>query len=85
MHYTLLTSIALQILRTVSICCGWFLFGVCYYVKVQFTPRGVINDSHYSEQNLSTNNINLLQFKIQGQFQKKGTLNAGASEVFRRK
>ena len=34
---TIWTFIALNILRIVSIRCWWFLFGVCYYVSVQFT------------------------------------------------
>ena len=35
---TLLTFIALLILRKVSICRGWVLLGESYYVNVQLTP-----------------------------------------------
>ena len=45
--FTYLTFIALQILRKVLICCARLLFGVCYYVDVQFTPVRVIDISHY--------------------------------------
>ena len=59
----------------VSVCCARLLFGVCYYVNVQFTPQRVINRSHYGEQNLIWNvynNIHLLQFKIQNHLQQRG-------------
>ena len=49
-----LTFIALQILWKVSICCLKFLFGECYYVKIQFTPWRVIDIFDYG-QNLSWN------------------------------
>ena len=71
---SLLVFIALQILRKVSVCCARLLFGVWYYVNVQFTSRMGIDGSHYCEQNLSwmsTNNIHLLQIKIQGHLQKE--------------
>ena len=35
---TLLTFITLPILRKISVCRRWFLFGVSYYVNFQFTP-----------------------------------------------
>ena len=47
--------IALQILRKVLLCFASIIFGVCYYLNVQFTPRGVLSRSHYVEQNLSWN------------------------------
>ena len=40
---TLLTFIALLILRKISICRGYFLLGVSYYVNFKFTPWRVIN------------------------------------------
>ena len=54
---------------TKGIHCARFLFGVRYYVNVQFTPRRAIDGSHYGD-GMSTNNIHLLQFKIQGHLQK---------------
>ena len=52
---TFLTFIASQILRKVSICGGWFLLGLSYYVNFQFTPWRVINGYQHGEQNLSWN------------------------------
>ena len=75
---TLLTFIALQGLWKVLICRARLPFGVCYYVNVQFTPRRVINISHYDEQNwirMSTSNIHLLHFKFQGHLQNKDIKN----------
>ena len=51
----LLTFISLPILRQVLICYARLLFGVGYYVNVQFTLRREIDESHYGEQNLSWN------------------------------
>ena len=49
-----MTFIALPIiLRKISTCRRWFLFGVSYYVNFQFTPRRVINGKQHGEQNLS--------------------------------
>ena len=65
---TLLTFIALQILRNVLICCALLLFSVCHYVNyVHVTPRRVnpINVSK-SWVGMSINNINLFRFKNQG-------------------
>ena len=47
---TLSTFIALPILRKKLL-----LFGEGYYVIVHFTPRRVIDGSHYGEQNLNWN------------------------------
>ena len=74
---TLLHFIALQILWMVAICCARLLFGVYYYVKVQFTFRRVIDGSlmvskiWVGKLGMSTNNIHLLPIKIQGHLQNK--------------
>ena len=52
---TLVTFIALPILRKISICHRWFLLSVSYYVTFQSTLRRVINGKQYDEQNLSWN------------------------------
>ena len=52
---TVLTFIALQTFRKSLICRWRFLFGVCYYVNIQYTPWRIINKSHCGEQNLSWN------------------------------
>ena len=43
----LLTLIALQLLRKVSICCARLLFSVCYFVNLPFRPLRVIDWSHF--------------------------------------
>ena len=80
---TLLTSIALFILLKISICRRWFLFGVIYYVTFQFTPWSVSVDNNMVSKiwvGMSTINILLLLFKIQGRFQ-MWTLNSSTSEL----
>ena len=75
---TLLTFIAFQIFRNGLICCVRLLFSVCYYVNVQIVSRRVIDWFHYGEQHkiiwvgMSSNNIHLLPFQIQGHLQKRG-------------
>ena len=73
---TLLTFISLLSLRKLSIWRGWFLFGVIYYVNVQFTPWKVIDmDNNMVSKiwvGMSATNIHLLQFKIQSHLQKRG-------------
>ena len=74
---TLLTFIGVQILQKVSICCGWFQFHcVCYYVNVQFhLEEWSVDNSMLSKiwvEMCSSINLGLLQFKMQGRFQKRG-------------
>ena len=47
---TLLTLNALPILRKISICCRWFLFGVSYHVNLQLIPWRVINRKQCGQQ-----------------------------------
>ena len=37
-HSLAFHCLALLILQNISICCGWFLFTMSYYVNVPFTP-----------------------------------------------
>ena len=84
----LLTFIPLPILRQVSICCARLLFGVGYYVNVQFTLRREIDESHYDEQNLSWNVYLWHSFtSIQNSrsLAKTRSLNAGAWKLISKK
>ena len=83
-----LTFIALQISQNVSIWCARLLFGVCYYVNIQFTPQRVINIFHYAEQNLSLNvNYYDLFTSIQNSMslEKSRSLNASVPKLILKK
>ena len=45
----------LKNLTKISICRGWFLFGVSYQVNIQFTSWRTVNGQRYGEQKLSWN------------------------------
>ena len=85
---TLLTFIALLISRKVSIYGGWFLFGVSYYVTIQFITWRVINGKQYGEQDFSLNIFYWYSFaSIQNSksLAKNKTVNAWTSEFILKK